>query len=193
MTGRIKVAGRLAALAVALVSLAALASAGPAYAEDGRSSTVGGFAAQVSQAGLTAIEAGQLQSKVDGYLAAFGGSQVSANRIEFPGGYIVVAAPGQTYADDLATPAMYIDPRACPHYHFCMYRGMSYTGDYMFLYHCTEVALSNWVGWGSYLNNQTSGTMTVMYDRNHRWYVGSIAPHTNPQFNWDPVWYVDPC
>ncbi|MFE4372242.1 hypothetical protein ACFRMN_29235 [Streptomyces sp. NPDC056835] len=147
------------------------------------------FAAQTQRAGLTPAQAGELQDRVDGYLAEEPGSrQVSANRIATEGGDLVVAAPGQRYARDLAgAGASGRAPAACAYGHLCLYR----PGDSRDYYRCGTYSLP-WVGDGTFNNNQTRGTTArfLNSDRSVRW--TSRAPQTGTA-TWTGVYYVVPC
>ncbi|MFD7226415.1 hypothetical protein [Streptomyces sp. NPDC056730] len=147
------------------------------------------FAAQTRRAGLTPAQAGELQDRVDGHLAEEPGSrQVSANRIATEGGDLVVAAPGQRYARDLAGPgASGRAPAACASGHLCLYR----PGDSRDYYRCGTYSLP-WVGDGTFNNNQTRGTTArfLNSDRGIRW--TSRAPQTGTA-TWTGVFYVVPC
>ncbi|MFJ1580064.1 hypothetical protein [Streptomyces sp. NPDC088182] len=147
------------------------------------------FAAQTQRAGLTPAQASELQGRVDGYLAEEpGGRQVSANRIATRGGDLVVTAPGQRYARDLAGPgASGRAPAACAYGHLCLYR----PGDSRDYYRCGTYSLP-WVGDGTFNNNQTRGTTArfLNSDRSIRW--TSRAPQTGTA-TWTGVFYVVPC
>ncbi|MEV7423229.1 hypothetical protein [Streptomyces sp. NPDC091212] len=147
------------------------------------------FAAQTYRAGLTPAQAGELQAEVDGYLAREEGSrQISANRIAVPGGELTVAAPGQGFAHDLASPAARSAlPAACGYGHLCLYRG----GDVLDFFRCGTYNMP-WTGDGTFNNNQTSGTVArfLNSNRTERW--SSRAPQTGTA-TWTQVYYVVPC
>ncbi|MFG3494156.1 hypothetical protein [Streptomyces sp. NPDC047928] len=149
------------------------------------------FAAQAKAAGLTAAEAAELQSTVDGYVAREGGTQVAANKVAVPGkGEITVALPGERYARDLTTGAR----ASCPYENFCMFTGTYYSGTQFNLWKCQSYALSHWNSSGSWINNQTPGTRARFQDRNRNTiYTTPGAYAESPDYNWVPVWYVVPC
>lgn len=67
-----------------------------------------------------------------------------------------------------------------------------------YLYSCQEYALSNWLGSGWYLDNQTPfGSQGVRsYFRNQ--FHNTIGSYITPDgvqhgYNWDPVWYIKNC
>lgn len=185
----------ITACAVFLATLVgSLAVGGPAALAQGADGSRRTFAAQVANAGLTAAQAEQLQNKVDGYLAGFGGVQVSANKIDLNGlGAIVVAVPGERYAHDLAEPQSVGTLDVCHYRYFCLYRGTGYTGDQLDLYHCQTYSLSSWVGEGSYINNQTFGTVAHLMDYHHVTITYSGAYDPDPYYNWNPIWFIKPC
>ncbi|MEV5240955.1 hypothetical protein AB0K89_17895 [Streptomyces cinnamoneus] len=153
------------------------------------------FAAQAQQAGLTGSQARELQSRVDGYLATTGGRQTAANKIETGAGTLVLTLPGEEKARDLdAKAGAAARLGACPYENFCMYRGTYYTGDQLNLYHCRDHALSNWRGWGSWVNNQTPGTQARLLDRNHGVVTTTAGAYSwEANYYWEPIWYVRPC
>jgi hypothetical protein len=186
---------RFAAVAAAAVALLAVGMTGPASAETAQAGAA--FGEQTRAAGLTEERADALQAKVDRYLAREDGRQVSANEIRLANGAaLLVAVPGEKYARDLTKPTGTRAAAAweCDYEYFCMYRGQNGTGDRLALYHCRDHALSNWVGYGSWYNNQTPGTQAQLKGRNGNVLVTTVgAPSYHPSFNWDPIWYVKPC
>ncbi|MHC3473157.1 hypothetical protein ACYF6T_31325 [Streptomyces sp. 7R007] len=186
---------RYASLAAGAVVVLAVGWAGPAFAE-----TAGGhtpFVVQARAAGLTAEQAGALQAKVDGYLARQDGRQVAANEIRLAGGAtLTLTVPGERYVRDLAAPdaARTTEDWECDYTYFCMYRQPLGQGERLSLYHCQDYALQDWLGEGSYYNNQTPGTQAQFKDRNRRViYTTPRAPFSDASFDWTPVWYVKPC
>lgn len=172
----------MALVAGSVLGLTGAASAAPAQS-DGHSA----FSAQTQKAGLTGAQARQLQTKVDGYVAKTGGTQVSANKIAVEGGDLLVAAPGQRYARDLAGPAGDSAVAACGYGWLCLYRG----GDTLNYYRCGTYSMP-WVGDGSFINNQTTGTVArfLNSDRSERW---SSRAYQSGTATWTPVYYVVPC
>lgn len=186
---------RVAVQTIIMLTIAAVwGTAGPATAATGQHHSSQSFAVQAQQAGLTEQQATQLQASVDSQLRAVGGKQGSANRIELPGkGHILVLVPGETYARDLAAGEPIRTQAACPFEYFCMYRGTLYTGGQWNLWACGTYSLTDWVGVGSYTNNQTRGTWASMRDINFNVVTWSEAFDFNRYYNWEPIWYVVPC
>ncbi|MFJ2114325.1 hypothetical protein ACIOEX_20940 [Streptomyces sp. NPDC087850] len=181
---------RVAVGAVAAGVLAVGAMAAPAGAQAAPEEARQTYAAQTLRAGLTADQAGELQGRVDRYLARLeGGEQVSANRIALPGGDLTVAAPGQPSARDLASPAASGRlPAACARGYLCLTRG----GDRMDLYRCGTYSMP-WTGDGTFENNQSSGTRArfLNSDRSVR-YITDPA-YSQGTVTWTPIYYVVPC
>ncbi len=179
-------------LFVACLSMLGLVlAAGPASAEE--NALRAEFATQTAEADLTSAEAEQLQDEVDAYLDDFGGTQVSANRIELEGGEIVVAAPGEKYAHDLGAPATASAALECPLGYFCMYTDPNYVGNQYNLYYCGTYTLTDWVVQGSYRNNQYTGTVALLRGQSGNTVTRSVAPESDPSYDWTPIWTVVPC
>lgn len=189
--GMRKSAGPWSLFVACLSMLALVLAAAPASAEE--NALRAEFAAQAAEADLTAGEAEQLQEEVDAYLDDFGGTQVSANKIELEDGHIVVAAPGERYAHDLAAPGDVSTYAICALGYFCMNTGMFNTGTQFDFFTCETRALRNWVGNGSYRNNQYVPTTALLLDQNHNVVTRSVSPDNDFIYNWTPIWYVDPC
>jgi hypothetical protein len=184
-----RIAATLAIVALVVASMVGLA--GTASAASG--ATPSAYAAQAEASGLTGSQATQLQKKVDGYLAASGGTQVSANKVAVPGGDYLLVVPGERYARDLTTTSRPLAAAACPYGYFCMYHGQNYTGGQLNLYHCVMNNIQGWSGFGSYINNQTWGTTAQLQALDYSVIALPIAYEANPRFNWSPVWRVTPC
>ncbi|MET9550730.1 peptidase inhibitor family I36 protein [Streptomyces sp. NPDC006627] len=91
----------------------------------------------------------------------------------------------------LTTPAAAAD---CPAGNFCMFSGPDFTGAQFNLYRCDKYELSNWEGYGSWINNQTPGTRAQFLDQNHNViYTTPGAYSASSSHNWTPVWYVRNC
>ncbi|MEE1753652.1 peptidase inhibitor family I36 protein [Streptomyces sp. SP18CS02] len=163
---------------VAATALGSTATAAPLSAHQD-------FAAEAERAGLTDHQQAGLQEAVDRHLAREGGTRVALNRIEVEGrGEIVLPLPGAKR-----------DARAdCPAQNFCMFTGTNFTGAQFNLYRCGSYALSNWNGYGSWINNQTPGTRARFQDQNRSTiYTTPGAYSASSSYNWSPVWYVIPC
>lgn len=148
------------------------------------------FAAQASAAGLTTVQASALQARVDGYLAKLGGTQVSANRIEFAGGAVLLALPGERQAAGVAAVA----PIPCPLGYFCAYQWPNLGGDMIPYYYCNVDKLMPWPGIGSYNNNQTGGAQARFLNAAHQEIDRTRADRRiASSYDWTPVHYIDPC
>ncbi|MEV6817880.1 peptidase inhibitor family I36 protein [Nocardiopsis dassonvillei] len=130
---------------------------------------------------------------MDAYLDDFGGTQVSANRIELEGGEIVVAAPGEKYAHDLAVSGDASAAAACPYGYFCMYTGTYYTGNQYSLLGCGTYGLHNWIGNGSYINNQPPGTVVTIPGAPGSDPTRSVAYDADPVYDWTFVRRITLC
>ena len=107
-----------------------------------------------------------MQHEVDGYLAQTGGRQVSANRIDFAGGYLVAVVPGERTARDLGYPTRVTI--------LLPYSGQSGTGSVKAWVNCVSTGRP-WSGTGS-LNDQTTGTHTYFYR-----YRGAVGADYNDE------------
>ncbi|WP_405061716.1 hypothetical protein OG474_08710 [Kribbella sp. NBC_01505] len=117
-----------------------------------------------------------IQAEVNAILAdGPGGRQISPDTVQYDG-YTVTA---RTVGAKLA---------ACRYGHLCVYTP-SRTFDY---YQCDIYPVTGYTGNGSYVNNQTSGTMTTFLRSNYSIYIASIA-YSSGNANWDPVYYVNVC
>lgn len=146
-------------LIVALATLASVAGlafavGGPAQAEG----SVNPFAEQASAAGLSADQARTLQANVDRELAASGGKQVAANKIEWAGGETLVPLPGEATARDLTAAARPTYHR-CPYLYLCTFYGTNYTGTMHLMKECREYSTEVYDEYfHSWINNQSNGT-----------------------------------
>ena len=122
------------------------------------------FTVQARTAGLSTAQVKALQHAVDGYVAQTGGTQVSANRVNFAGGNVIVAVPGQKYAKDLADQgkAVPMSYSNCLLGDFCAYSGGSGTGTMKSYYICQDVVPFS-SGQGSVYNHQTGGAPAYLY------------------------------
>src|SRR6185369_15918921 len=178
---------RLRGIAGLAVLLATFDVTGVAAAEAG-ADVDQPFAAQGEAAGLTAA----LQAEADRYLREFGGNQVALNQIELTGATIRIAAPGEQQPRRLGTAAVRdanCDGGGADHHHFCAYRRSNFTGANIDMYACGVYDIpESWVGPGSWVNNQSTGTRARMLND-----AGSVV-HTTPPArsrdangNWTPV------
>jgi hypothetical protein len=176
-----------ALLAVVLVALAAPTPAAAA--------PVGSFTRQALHAGLSRIQANELQGKIDKHIQTYGGRQISANQVEFDGGLYTATVPGERAVRNLSAAAL-VDhcTGGAPLYSgwFCAYSSASYQGDKLQWYNCGRYNMP-WAGTGSWINNQTQNTDAYLLNQNFSVVSQSFAYAASLSFNWTPVWYVDVC
>lgn len=155
------------------------------------------FVAQSRAAGLTGEQASWLQAEAERYLAAMGGKQVAPNRIEVEGrAEVSIALPGDAHPRDLSGRGAVALAGPCDggtaYGHFCAYQRQFGTGTQIDMYRCGNYDLPNWVGYGSWGNNQTRGTVAVFWGK--VWpYDSSTAPSNDQSYDWTPVWTVTNC
>ncbi|WP_405064509.1 peptidase inhibitor family I36 protein [Kribbella sp. NBC_01505] len=150
------------------------------------------FTAQAIAAGLSDGQARWLQAEVDRTIARTGGTQTAPNQIQFDGATMTIALPGEqhprNFSDNEFAPNAY-----CAYGHLCLYRGPSYTGTKVDLYACnSRYSLPGWTGRGSFINNQTAGTIADFYTKTG-YYAGSMAYDISVDYDWTPIWYVRAC
>lgn len=155
------------------------------------------FRTQADRSGLTAKQSTMIQAAIDYYVATTGGKQVSYNTVEVKG--IQLAFPTPKADSKALSPAAV---RGCDDGWFCMWHAPGWGGGWpdgpdpdLKFYYCTKTAISGWVGYGSYINNQTPGTIATFYGRNGTTVVGwsAAAYASDSSYDWTPVWYVKPC
>jgi hypothetical protein len=83
--------------------------------------------------------------------------------------------------------------RGCPYYYFCAYSGEVYAGTKIEMYYCQYYYVP-FNTTGSFVNNQTPGTVANGYGQNYNniWNSGP-AFSQRPVMEWQQVWYVRPC
>jgi hypothetical protein len=174
-----------AVVALAVTLFALLAGTSAASATAGTDSSQAGFAAQAKGLGLTSSQAKALQSKADGYLAKTNGFQVSANKIRLDSGAVMtLALPGEKFARNLgakATAGTQSAAYICGYGHMCAYSGTFYSGDVIDMWACRYYPIP-WSGDGSWINNQTTGTVA--------WFInssGGIGWASPGAFSFDDV------
>lgn len=145
---------------------------------------------QALRAGLSLTEAKELQAQVDGYLAELGGMQISANEVEYSGGILTVALPGEAKAHSLSTSST-----DCPSSYFCVWQYMFFQGSYVRQWQCSEWVNvpSSWNGPGSWMNNQVDPAASLLYDKS--WNLNYISYAYEDQNGWNlaVLGHVDPC
>ncbi|MGA8114716.1 MAG: hypothetical protein WCA46_13705 [Actinocatenispora sp.] len=176
--------------------LSVLSLAVPANASAG----AGGFAAQAREAGYSPAQSAALQHKVDRYVALMHGRQVAINKVEFPGGDVLLPLPGEKRARELGAVTPAASYHGCAYAHMCLFPDRSYAGTKIDMVYCYEMDIPD--GWrsrhGSWSNNQTAGTQGIFYHwyPGHRWGVWGLTgnpPAAQPDADWAPVASVRNC
>lgn len=179
---------------LAIVLSIVIAGTGTAHAAVGTSS--GEFAQQAKAAGLSTADARFLQSRVDGYLKQLGGKQTAANEIQIAGGAVLtLTLPGESKVRNLAgrSNAVALTGLGCPYYYFCAWELNYGTGDQVRAYYCNQLYYIPWTTHGSWENNQTQGTLARLEG-----YYGNVITYSYAydiwyDYNWTPVFWIDPC
>jgi hypothetical protein len=174
----------LVAIAAALLSFFGSATADPGVPTNQ-------FAGQARDHGLTTAQVRDVQDRVTEYLTEFGGEQVALNKVALPGGrFVVLALPGETHARDLsASPSVLV---ACPYTYLCAYKRTGFTGDFFALGECGENTSIPWTTTGSYINNQTTGTVAVFHTVSGNSRTGP-AYYADSSWNWANTISITPC
>jgi hypothetical protein len=77
--------------------------------------------------------------------------------------------------------------------HLCTFHTDSaHTGYYNSYYYCDRVYLSDWVGSGEIMNNQSSGTVTTFYNEAGKVVTTSKA-YQEKGIDWDSIWSFQVC
>lgn len=185
-----------AGVAIAAASL----TAGAASASTGSAD----FTAQAKSAGLSSAKAEELQTRVDRYLADYHGTQIAANKISADGMYITLALPGERYARTLP-PTAGMRPMdewrdrcldGSPVYSgwFCLYKAPTFQGDVLSMYTCGDHAIHGWLGNGSWVNDQTQGTVALLRSANWSYQFNTPGAYSSKYtYDWTPVDVVHPC
>jgi hypothetical protein len=170
------------------------------------------FVAHARAAGLTAEQATELQATVDGYLVKLAGrgTQVSPNQIDMHGAILNVAIPGEKAPRQLVPATRpelqssncrrwsdYPQPWLAVDYGwFCAYSREWGEGSYIGMYDCAEYPIP-WFGEGSWLNNQTTGTVPRLYftvdDGRPPWDMPAAFSMQGYDVNWAPVTSIQNC
>lgn len=186
--------GSAAALAVGL-TLGAAGAAGAA--QSSAAGTPSSFAAQARAAGLTSAQVATLQGEANGFIAEHGGTQVALNKVQFPGGDILFAVPGETYARDLGTASTDTTAPAvdetCPILYFCAYHGTNYTGTAIQLTQCNVQTVMPWTVTGSWKNDQSEGTRAYFTLIDGSVVATPGAWSADPSYDWAPVLLIEAC
>ena len=155
------------------------------------------FAAQAHAAGVSVTKADALQQEVTSFVHEHGGTQVALNVVDFPGGSITFAVPGEKYARDLATTARPLSTPVCPTTAtgtFCAYKAAFFEGSEISIYNNCDFASMPWTTEGSYMNHLPTGQQADWLNSVHDViYLTPASPSTNQEVNWDPVNYIWVC
>jgi hypothetical protein len=182
---------------LALLVGATLFAAQPAAASPAAASPQT-FAAQGAAAGLTAQQVSWLQTQVTSYVAKSGGRQTSLNTVDVNGrAELRIALPGEAHPRTFAgarpmSPAGPCDGGTAPGY-LCLYQGQNGTGSQIPMYVCTTIDLPNWSGYGSWGDNQTTGTRSIFFTRYYGIGENIYAKANNQSYDWTPIWHVQNC
>ncbi|MFG1713876.1 hypothetical protein [Micromonospora sp. NPDC049203] len=186
----------LTALAV-MVTVSAIGMA-PAHAESSSRVDDNSFASQARAGKLSERQAEALQGRVDVYLQKTGGKQISLNEIKLDNGVLRVAVPGEAHPRDFvnAPTSVALADRCLDGQNngwFCAYSSTGFQGDTLQWYTCGTYNMP-WTGYGSWRNNQTSGTVAKFINAS-----GSVIYSTPGAYSsslsyvWTPVYKVKPC
>jgi hypothetical protein len=154
----------------------------------------GRFADQAHAAGLSVDQARVLQANVDRELAASGGRQVAANKIEWDGGATLVVLPGEATARELT--AARGTWNRCPYLYLCTFYGTDFSGTMHMMKECREYSDETYTqSFHSWINNQSSGTraefrnwahnpirvtgLPLSYDKDSEW-LGDYTDYFKP-------------
>ncbi len=176
-------------------AVAALAAVAATVLSGAPASAATRFAADGTRAGLTAGQVGWLQGEVNRYLARTSGQQTGLNVVKTAtGAEFRAALPGEARPRNLSAAAASgpCDGGTAPGY-LCVYSGPHGTGSQIAMYTCGGIDLPNWNGYGSWGDNQTPGTVTYFYTQYYGIADKFTAKSNNQNYNWTPVWHIDPC
>jgi hypothetical protein len=92
-----------------------------------------------------------------------------------------------------SAPGTGADIHGCPFLDFCAYPSPNFQGTPKLMEQCRFYTLP-FIGEGSWINNQTSGTRAAFYNANHG-FLNFTAPAfaADSAKNWDNVFFVKPC
>lgn len=86
------------------------------------------------------------------------------------------------------------DRDPCPFQWFCAYPGTGFSGTAIKMFDCNRDVAIPFVGNGSWLKNQTSGTRAGFKDEFHNViFTTPGAPSGDNSYDWTPVFYVQAC
>lgn len=158
------------------------------------------FAAQAHNAGLTDAQASALQTKVNGYLAKTGGTQIAANKIDLGGkGALVLTVPGESKVRDLsvasahstASGASTFAPQySCAYYHFCAFDQTGWAGNVLDWFYCGTYTMP-WFSVGSFEDHQSPGTVSTINTTTGSFNIS--AQLDDIDIDWAPVLSIRVC
>ncbi|HJP73376.1 MAG TPA: hypothetical protein VJ914_03860 [Pseudonocardiaceae bacterium] len=77
--------------------------------------------------------------------------------------------------------------------HLCAFHlDSAHTGYYTSYYYCQRIYLSDWVGSGEIMNNQSTGTVTTFYGQSGN-VISTSKAFQEVGIDWDPVWSFQVC
>jgi hypothetical protein len=77
--------------------------------------------------------------------------------------------------------------------HLCTFHlDSSHTGYYDSYYYCQRVYLTDWVGSGEVMNNQSTGTVTTFYGQSGN-VVSTSKAFQQIDIDWDSIWSFQVC
>ncbi|MFJ2163230.1 hypothetical protein [Streptomyces sp. NPDC087856] len=181
----------LVMLASGIFAATAFTGTAHAAAEHGQPAL---FEQQAGRLGLTTTERQSLQSRVDVYLKRTGGTQVALNKVSLDNGkgYVLLTLPGERTVRDISA-AGHPSFHGCAYYFFCAFQSVSFEGDVNAWSDC-DVDEISFIGYGSWVNNQTAGTRAQFKDESRvtRW-TDSGAPTEDNSADWNWVFFVKAC
>jgi hypothetical protein len=88
-------------------------------------------------------------------------------------------------------------PNWCPYLYFCAWQGENGAGTQFNVSTCNEnqpLPGSGWSGVGSWINNQTAGTVAYLLNSSSGVYYATPGSGSwNNAYDWNPIWYLDAC
>ncbi|GLY82104.1 hypothetical protein Airi02_000360 [Actinoallomurus iriomotensis] len=154
------------------------------------------FEEQAKAAHLTNAQTAAIRSQVSYYLKKLGGKQTALNQIDFNGGRMLIAIPGEAHPRNFASGSGKVMPSSSPCAPvgtFCAFQYPAYKGHIITMVACQTRDIP-WNGSGSWINNQTPGTRARMYNaRVQLIYTTPGAYSSDVSGNWTPVTTVSNC
>ncbi len=180
---------------------AALLMALPAQASTA-TSAVSPFADQGRAAGYSAAQLTALQQEVRHYQDLYGGRQTALNKIEFPGGKVLIPLPGEKRARELGAKVTAGSYMGCDVEWMCLFEYSGYSGTVVDqsrfdMWFCNKRPVY-WNTHGSWVNNQTADTVGIfyhVYPDGHEgvWGYTGLPLAYQPDADWQQVSSVRNC